>query len=57
MAQAYGTRTEPKHAPDRPRRRRWLEVGGLIIGIVAGVGIALGWIISTRSQPPRDGDG
>src|SRR6266702_932435 len=53
MAQASGTRTEPKHPPARPRRRRWLEVGGLVIGIVAGVGIALGWIISTRGQPPR----
>jgi hypothetical protein len=53
MAQASGTRTEPKHVPSRPRRRRWLEVGGLVIGIVAGVGIALGWIISTRGQPPR----
>src|SRR6266566_7003873 len=53
MAQASGTRTEPKHTPARPRRRRWLEVGGLVIGIVAGVGIALGWIISTRGQPPR----
>ncbi|MGH3124676.1 MAG: hypothetical protein ACRDND_27150, partial [Streptosporangiaceae bacterium] len=52
MAQASGTRTEPKHAPARPRRKRWLEVGGLVIGIVAGVGIALGWIISTRGQPP-----
>ena len=53
MAQASGTRTEPKHVPSRPGRRRWLEVGGLVIGIVAGVGIALGWIISTRGQPPR----
>src|SRR5256885_12882425 len=24
-----------------------------VIGIVAGVGIALGWLISTRGQPPR----
>jgi hypothetical protein len=53
MAQASGTRTQQKHAPSRPRRRRWLEVGGLVIGIVAGVGIALGWIISTRGEPPH----
>ena len=53
MAQASGTRTEPKQAPARRRRRRGLEVGGLVIGIVAGLGIALGWLISTRGQPPR----
>jgi len=53
MAQASGTTTQPKHAPDRPRRRRGREVLGLVIGIVAGVGIAAGWLISTRSQPPR----
>ena len=53
MAQASDTRTQPKHAPAHPRRRRWLEVGGLAFGILAGVGIALGWIISTRGQPPR----
>ena len=53
MAQASDTKTQPKHAPGRPRRRRWLEVGGLAFGILAGVGIALGWIISTRGQPPR----
>jgi hypothetical protein len=53
MAQASGTRTQPKHAPPRRRRRRGLEIGGLVIGIVAGLGIALGWLISTRGQPPR----
>ena len=53
MAQASGTRTEPKHAPAPRRRRRWLEAAGLVIGIVAGVGIALGWLLSTRGQPPR----
>ena len=52
MAQASDTRTQPKHPPGRSRRRRWLEIGGLVLGIVAGVGIALGWIISTRGQPP-----
>ena len=53
MAQASGTRTQPKHAPARRRRRRGLEVGGLVLGIVAGLGIVLGWLISTRGQPPR----
>ena len=53
MAQASGTRTEPKDAPAPRRRRRGLEVGGLVVGIVAGVAIALGWMISTRGQPPR----
>ena len=53
MAQASGTKTEPDHAPARRRRRRGLEAAGLVIGIVAGVGIVLGWLISTRGQPPR----
>src|SRR5690242_16985554 len=53
MAQASDTRTEPKRGPAHPRRRRWLEVGGLAFGILVGVGIALGWILSTRGQPPR----
>src|SRR5438034_11195653 len=52
MAQASGTRTQPKHTPTR-RRRRGLEVIGLVVGIVAGLGIALGWLISARGQPPR----
>ena len=52
MAQASGTETQPKHAPAPRRRRRGLEAAGLVIGIVAGVGIALGWLISTRGQPP-----
>jgi hypothetical protein len=51
MAQASGTRTQPNHAPAPRRRRR--EAAGLIIGIAAGVGITLGWLISTRGQPPR----
>jgi hypothetical protein len=53
MAQASGTRTKPNHAPARRRRRRGLEAACLVIGIVAGLGIALGWLISTRGQPPR----
>ena len=50
---ASDTRTEPKRAPAPRRRRRGLEVAGLVIGIVAGVGIVLGWLVSTRGQPPR----
>lgn len=53
MAQASGTRTGPRHVPPERRRRRGLEVAGLVIGILAGLGIALGWLISTRGQPPR----
>ena len=53
MAQASGTKTGSRHAPPVRRRRRGLEVGGLVIGILAGLGITLGWLISTRGQPPR----
>jgi hypothetical protein len=53
MAQASGTRTQASHARPPRRRRRALELAGLVIGIVAGVGIALGWLIATRGQPPR----
>jgi hypothetical protein len=53
MAQASGTKTGPRHTPPVRRRRRGLEVGGLVIGILAGLGITLGWLISTRGQPPR----
>ncbi len=53
MAQASGTRTEQEHGPAPRRRRRGLEVVGLVVGIVAGVAVVLGWMISTRGQPPR----
>ena len=53
MAQASGTRTEQKQGPAPRRRRRGLEVVGLVVGIVAGVAVVLGWMISTRGQPPR----
>ena len=53
MAQASGTKTGSGHTPPVRRRRRGLEVGGLVIGILAGLGITLGWLISTRGQPPR----
>jgi hypothetical protein len=51
MAQAADTRTEAQHGPPRRRRRRGLELGGLAIGIVAGVGIALAWLIPARDHP------
>jgi hypothetical protein len=53
MAQVSGTRTQPDHSPVRRQRRRGLEVGGLVIGIVAGLSIALGWMLATRGQPSR----
>ena len=49
MAQLSGSRTQPSHAP--ARRRRGLELGGLVIGIVAGLSIAIGWLISTPGHP------
>jgi hypothetical protein len=51
MAQASDTGTEPDEAPARRRRRRGLELGGLVIGIIAGVGIALGFLIPARHHP------
>jgi len=51
MAQVSGTRTEADNAPARRRPRRGLELVGLVIGIVAGLSIALGWLISTRGHP------
>jgi hypothetical protein len=53
MAQASGTRTGPRPTPPARRRRRGREIGGLVIGILAGLGIVVGWLISTRGQPPR----
>jgi len=53
MAQASGTRTQTEHDPAPRRRRRGREVVGLVVGIVAGVAVVLGWMISTRGQPPR----
>ena len=53
MAQVSGTRTQQNQTPGRGSRRRVLEIGGLVIGIVAGLSIALGWLIATRGQPSR----
>jgi hypothetical protein len=50
MAQVSDTGTDAAKAPAR-RRRRGLELGGLAIGIIAGVSIALGWLIPGRHHP------
>ncbi len=52
MTQVSGSRTEPNQTPVRRPRRRGLEIGGLVVGIVAGLSITLG-VIATRSQPSR----
>jgi hypothetical protein len=49
MAQVSGTGTDADKAPARRPRRR-LELGGLVIGIIAGVSIALGWLIPARDH-------
>jgi hypothetical protein len=46
-----GTRTETDDTPARRRRRRGLELAGLIVGIVAGVSVALAWLIPARGHP------
>jgi hypothetical protein len=51
MAQASDTGTEADKAPARRRRRRGLELGGLVIGIIAGVSIALAFLIPARHHP------
>ena len=50
MAQVSDTTTQADKPPPRPRRRRGREVAGLVIGMVAGVGIALVWLTSTRGH-------
>ena len=55
MARVSGTRTGADQAPARRRRRRGLELAGLAIGIAAGLGIAVGWLVPAlghRSAPP-----
>jgi hypothetical protein len=52
MAQVSDTTTEANQGPGRHRRRRWLELAGLVIGLAAGVGIALGGLILTRGHTP-----
>ena len=50
MAQVSGTRTEANPGPAPRRRRRGREIAGLAVGIVVGLSIALGWVISTRGH-------
>ncbi|HLK72616.1 MAG TPA: methyltransferase domain-containing protein [Streptosporangiaceae bacterium] len=56
-AQVHDPETEaeqpPAPGPRRRRRRRGLELTGLAIGILAGVGIALAWLIPARSHHER----
>jgi hypothetical protein len=52
MARVSETGTEADHAPAR-RRRRGLELGGLVIGVIAGVSIALVWLLPARDHPSR----
>jgi hypothetical protein len=51
MARVSETGTEAEQAPARRRRSRGLELTGLAIGIVAGVSIALTWLIPARDDP------
>ena len=56
MAQVSGTRTGADQAPPGRRRgrrrRRGLELAGLVVGMIAGVSIALGWLTWTRNHSP-----
>ena len=50
---AQDTATKPDQAPARRRRhRRGVELAGLAIGIAAGIGITLAWLIPARNDPP-----
>jgi hypothetical protein len=51
MAQTSDTGTETEQAPVRRKRRRGRELAGLAIGILAGVGITLAWLIPARHHP------
>jgi hypothetical protein len=51
MAQVSDARTEAEQAPVRRRRRRGLELGGMAVGIIAGVSIALAWLLPARDHP------
>jgi hypothetical protein len=60
VAQASDRDTEPVQAPARHRRRaasrrRGLEIAGLVLGMAAGVAVAVGWLIPSLrhlSGPP-----
>jgi hypothetical protein len=47
-AMAQETATEQDQAPARRRRRRGVELAGLALGIAAGTGIALAWLVPGR---------
>jgi len=51
MAQTSGTKTGAGEAPARRRPRRGRELAGLAIGIAAGVGIALAWLVPALGRP------
>jgi hypothetical protein len=52
---AQETATKADQPPARRRRSRGLELAGLAIGIVAGVSIALAWLVPARGQPAAPG--
>jgi hypothetical protein len=52
MAQTSGTAAQADQAPARRRRRRGRELAGLAAGIVAGVSIALAWLVPARGHHP-----
>jgi hypothetical protein len=52
MARVSDTRTEADQPRSRRRRRRGLELAGLAIGLVAGIGLALGWLLPARLHSP-----
>jgi hypothetical protein len=56
MTQAMAQVTEER-APARPerRRRRGTELAGLAVGLVAGVGIALAWLVPAQDHNPGTG--
>ena len=52
MTRAMAQKTATKdQAPARRRRRRGVELAGLALGIAAGTGIALAWLVPGQSHP------
>src|SRR5262252_244068 len=54
-ADAEAAQVQTRHRHRSASRRRGLELAGLVIGIVAGVGVAAGWLIPSLrhlSGPP-----
>ena len=51
MARVSETGTEVEQAPAPRRRRRGLELLGLAIGVIAGVSVALAWLLPARHHP------